>query len=260
VVVVHADEQQRVRRLVGSGRMGEDDARARVQAQATDADRRAAADVWLDNTADPGALEGAVRRLWEERLVPFERNVREGVPAARTQPVSVLPADPTWPAQAARVLARVGLAAGDAALSLDHVGSTAVPGLAAKDVVDVQLVVADLAAADALREPLTAAGFARYAGQWWDEAADGDRLAKRLHGGCDPLRPVNLHVRPAASPAVAGVLAFRDWLREHPAERDAYAAVKRAAAGVPVADYVERKGPWVRDGVRRAGQWAAGRA
>ena len=78
VVVVGADARTRVERLVLSRGMAEADARARVAAQADDDQRRAAADVWLDNEGSPEALEAAVDRLWHERLVPFERNVRDG--------------------------------------------------------------------------------------------------------------------------------------------------------------------------------------
>ena len=80
VVVVHADAAVRVRRLVDDRGMSAADARARIAAQADDDTRRAAADVWLDNTGPPAALEAAVDALWHRRLVPFEANVRERRP------------------------------------------------------------------------------------------------------------------------------------------------------------------------------------
>lgn len=75
VIVVGADEDTRVGRLVAHRGMSEQDARARIRAQADDAARRAVADVWLDNSGRPEELRDAVGRLWRERLVP-ERDRR----------------------------------------------------------------------------------------------------------------------------------------------------------------------------------------
>ena len=69
VLVVQADPATRVRRLVGRG-LSEDDARARIAAQATDEQRRAVADVVLDNSGTPDALAGQVARFWAERVAP----------------------------------------------------------------------------------------------------------------------------------------------------------------------------------------------
>ncbi len=123
VVVVGAGEEVRLRRLVELRGMPEADARARIAAQATDEERRAAADVWLDNEGTPDALRAAVMRLWSERLEPFEANVRHGIRSRLSHPTISAP-DATWPAQAARLLARVRHAVGDAAVTLDHIGST----------------------------------------------------------------------------------------------------------------------------------------
>ena len=75
VVVVGAEEDLRVRRLVTHRGMSEEDARARIRAQADDAARRAVADVWLENSGSREEILEAVRRLWEDRLVP-ERDRR----------------------------------------------------------------------------------------------------------------------------------------------------------------------------------------
>jgi dephospho-CoA kinase len=252
VVVVDAPEEVRLARLVAARGMSEHDARARVRAQAAADDRRAAADVWLDNRGDEPALVAAVDALWRDRLVPYAENLRARRPAPRPAVVAVVPYDPTWPAQGARVVARIRAAVGDAGESVEHVGSTSVPGLAAKDVLDVQLVVADLAAADAARDALDAAGLVRLDGRWDDRGDDGALLPKRLHVACDPGRPVNLHVRPRDSASPSGCLLFRDWLRAHNDERDAYAAVKLAAAGVGIEEYMAAKDPWITGALRRA--------
>ena len=130
-----------MRRLVDQRGMTEADARARIAAQADDDARRAAADVWLDNEATTEALRATVLRLWHERIEPFELNLRHGIRSRLSHPTLSAP-DPDWPAQAARLLARIRHAVGDAAVTLDHIGSTAVPGLVAKDVVDLQVGVA----------------------------------------------------------------------------------------------------------------------
>jgi dephospho-CoA kinase len=163
-----------------------------------------------------------------------------------------------WPRQADRLLARVRRAAGDAVLRADHTGSTAVPGLPAKDIVDLQLVLADLAVADRLQGRLEDAGFARLPGEWRDSGPDGQPLEKRLYAACDPGRPVHLHVRVADGPAWRDQLMFRDWLRGHPAERDGYAAVKMAAQGADIDTYLERKSPWIVAALSRARAWAVG--
>ena len=126
VVVVHADAEDRVRRLVELRGMPESDARARIAAQADDDARRAVADVWLDNTAAPDALIRAVDALWDARLAPFAANLRAGT--AAPWPSDPVAADPAWPAQAARLVARVAAAAGERGRGAAHVGRTAVPG------------------------------------------------------------------------------------------------------------------------------------
>lgn len=165
----------------------------------------------------------------------------------------LVPYDPTWPAQAERLLARVRRAAGDRALSVEHVGSTAVPGLAAKDVLDVQVVTRDLATAGAVADDLRAAGLVRSPGEWWDERADGTRLPKAFAAGADPARAVDCHVRPVNGQEDAAI-ALRDLLRRDPAERDAYAALEAQLAAEPhasVDEYASRKGPWIAAALER---------
>ena len=259
VVVVGAGEEVRLRRLVEQRGMPEADARARIAAQATDEERRAAADVWLDNEGTPDALRAAVMRLWSERLEPFEANVRHGIRSRLAHPTMSAP-DATWPAQAARLLARVRHAVGDAAVTLDHIGSTSVPGLVSKDVVDLQVGVASLADADApdFVEAMAAAGFVRLPGEWHDNAHDGSAWPKRFHGSCDPGRVAHVHVREVGSPGWAWALLFRDWLRADPDERVAYATMKTdlATRVASIDDYADAKEPWFDAADGRARAWA----
>lgn len=256
VLVVHAPTDERVRRLVADRGMAEDDARARVAAQADDEARRAAADVWLDNGGDVARVEAQVDRLWADRVTLFAENLRANRAALRPSVVRVVDADPGWADAGHRLAARVARAAGDRAVRVDHIGSTSVPGLPAKDVVDLQLVVADLEAADAARAALDAAGFVRAPGHWWDRLPGGGTIDKYLHTAADPGRPVNLHVRPVASPTWREALLFRDWLRGNDAERAAYAELKTSAQGVGIEAYMDAKDPWIEAALRRAAAWA----
>ncbi|MFF3570285.1 dephospho-CoA kinase [Nocardia jiangxiensis] len=265
VVVVEAALETRVHRLEEFRGIARADALARISAQATDEQRRAVADVLLDNSGVPADLEPQVSALWDERLVPFEHNLR-----TRTLPergaVQVVAADPSWPAQAQRIIARLALACGAAALRIDHIGSTAVPGLPAKDVVDIQITVADLETADGLRDALQDAGFPRGPYLTDDPRAGTDPAlwAKRIHGNADPGRPANVHIRVDGWPGQRFALAFRDWLRAEPAAREEYLAVKHkaeaSAAGLTgaaaIAAYIDVKTPWFDEIYPRVLTWA----
>ncbi|MEU0515555.1 dephospho-CoA kinase [Amycolatopsis sp. NPDC006125] len=261
VVIVDAPEETRVRRLTELRGMSEADARARIKAQASDEQRRAVADVWLDNSGAAEDVLSEVDRLWRERLVPFEENVRLRRPRP-PMPPKVVPYDGTWPAQAARALARLRLLTAGRALRVDHIGSTSVPGLPAKDVLDLQVTVSTLAQADEFADVLSDAGFLRAEGEWWDDPqGGGERWEKRFHYGADPARPVNVHVRSTATPAWRLALLFAAWLRANPDERDAYAEVKAALAEAHATDasvdaYAEAKQSWVNEGFQRAEEWA----
>ncbi|MDG4831968.1 dephospho-CoA kinase [Solwaraspora sp. WMMD1047] len=269
VVVVSAAAGVRVDRLVRHRAMTAEQAQQRIDAQVDDERRQAAADVLLDNNGPLTDLHAAVDALWTDRLVPYEHNVRQRRHAARPQPVSLVEPDPTWPAQYARLAARIRHALRPAEPRIDHIGSTAVPGLAAKDIIDIQLGV-DTDAADPLAGPeaaelvdrLSGAGFPPLPGQWWDTphgpGQPPDRWPKLLHGNADPGRPVNLHVRVAGSPGWRYALLMRDHLRADPARVAEYLAVKRglAAQGLPIEAYAAAKEPWFDEEHRLAEEWA----
>lgn len=259
VVVVQTAVATRLERLARDRGMDRAEAERRIAAQADDARRQAAADVLLTNDGTLDELHAAVDALWGDRLLPYERNVRErravGPHRALTEP------DPAWPQQYARLAARIRHAAG-ADVRVDHIGSTAVPGLAAKDVIDIQLTVSSLAEADGpLADRLADAGFPRLPGDWWDNPrpAGGARWVKRLHGSADPARPVHLHLRVAGSPGWRYALLMRDHLRADPAQRAAYLRVKRElAATVPdSATYGTVRDPRFDEERLRAEEWAA---
>ena len=260
VVVVGADADTRVKRLMATRGMTEDDVRSRIASQAADAERRAVADVWLDNTGSKAATLEAVDALWHERLVPFEHNVRHGIRSRRPEGLRLAAPDPTWPAQAARLLDRLRLVFGDALVTADHVGSTAVPGLPAKDVVDLQVGVRALADADEpeLVDRLRAAGFPRVPEITSDTARDDAPWPKRFHGNADPGRVTHVHVREVGSPGWRWALMFRDWLRHDEPAAAEYAAEKEriAATGASTSQYTLAKEPWFDAVATRAEQWA----
>ncbi|WP_132991482.1 dephospho-CoA kinase [Gordonia zhaorongruii] len=218
VVVVHTDAQVRLSRLVELRGMDPDDARQRIGAQATDEQRRRVADVWLDNSGTPDRLASAARQVWEDRLTPFRDNVADRTPVPA--PLELVDHDPDWEALGERVVNRLWALVGQRAQRIDHIGSTAVPGLAAVPVIDVQIGVADPAAADDLIETLADGGFPSVS-----SAAAGERF----HSSADPGRPVNVYVRSADGADVRFALDFRDWLIADESARAEYLAVKKAA-------------------------------
>ncbi len=229
VITVAADEAVRLRRLVDRG-LDREDAAARMAAQVTDPQRRALSDVWLRNDGDEAALRRQVDACWSDRLVPMAANVAARRQAPRPRPVLV-DHDPTWADQAALLCARLSAAAGG--LRCEHIGATAVPGLPADLVIDLQLAVPDLGAADAVADDLADAAFPRVAGVDRDHPHPrGDESAgwgKRLHANADPGLAVNLHVRVRGAANWRWALLLRDWLRAEPAGRAAYLAAKRQA-------------------------------
>ena len=106
------------------------------------------------------------------------------------------------------------------------------PGLVAKDVVDLQVGVASLDDADdpGFVASMDAAGFVRMPGEWHDNGKDGTTWPKRFHGSCDPGRVAHVHVREVGSPGWEWALRFRDWLRADAGERAAYATMKTELA------------------------------
>ncbi|GAA4445209.1 dephospho-CoA kinase [Actinokineospora soli] len=258
VVIVDAPVETRVRRLVGRG-LTEADARARIAAQTTEEQRRAVADVWLDNSGTPDVVLAAVDALWADRLVRYEANVRLHRHTERGAP-RLVDHDPDWTARAARLTARLQVATGGC--RVDHIGSTAVPGLAAKDVVDLQ-VTASMADADAMRDRLAEAGFPAYQGDLRDTPfpADDDPAGwvKRLHVGADPGNWCNVQIRPEGAPNWRFGLLFPAWLRADDAARAEYEDLKRALAkgAHDIPTYGDAKGPWFEQARVRAEKWAA---
>ncbi|MCU1567183.1 MAG: dephospho-CoA kinase [Pseudarthrobacter sp.] len=268
VVVVDAPEEIRLQRMLEHRGMTAEAARSRMAAQATREDRLAAADVVLHNSGSMQDLLDQVDRLWDNRLAPFARNLAAGARAKRHGGPVLVPADPLWAQQAQRLMSRIAKALPveqrDAA-RLDHIGSTSVPGLDAKDVIDLQLTVPDILAADALAPELAAAGFPVVPGINADTPKPGhprrEDWQKRFHVNSDPGRDANLHIRAEGSAGWRFALCFRDWLRADPAAAAEYLALKRSLAAAHTGDrstagYAEAKEDWFTAAEEPLERWA----
>ena len=266
VLVVGASADTRTARLQRDRSMTPAQVQARMAAQADDDARARVADEWIDNDGDPRAAAEQVRRLWRERIAPYAANLAAGRRAPRAdQPELVSPPPPprTRAVQAEALLDRLRRAGGGLVRTADHIGSTSVPALRAKDVLDLQLGVADLAAADRLADRLAQAGFPRIEGHWQDSpkpglAEPGAVWDTRLHANADPGRAVNLHVRVAGGPGWRYALCWRDWLRAVPQARADYQQLKEdlAARTSTTEAYAAAKEPWFDQAFWQLQDWA----
>lgn len=154
--------------------------------------------------------------------------------------------DLAWPDLFAWEAARVRSQLGDRVIRLEHIGSTSVPELSAKPIIDVPLVVEDPADEPAYVPLLEAEGYVL-------EVRDADWYEHRMLKG--PDTDVNLHVHAPTSPEVERSLIFRDWLRTHDGEHDLYERTKHRPAARRwryVQDYADAKSEVVEQILRRA--------
>ena len=190
-----------------------------------------------------------------------------------SKPVEILDPRPSWVNDFTRVGEALRRHLGPLALRIDHIGSTSVPGLPAKDVIDVQVTVAEEAG---LEEVCTRRVADRWARRPYERdhqvpgmPTDEREWAKRFLHPPPGHRPVNLHVRIAGRANQRYALVFRDYLRAHPATAAAYAEAKRRLAALTASDldqYALAKDPIVdliylaaEDWARRQ-CWAPGRS
>ncbi|MGK5113652.1 MULTISPECIES: GrpB family protein [unclassified Geodermatophilus] len=161
--------------------------------------------------------------------------VTVGTREPHNAPIALAAYDPDWPRLFRREADRLRSALGDAALLVEHVGSTSVPGLVAKPIIDILLVVSDSADEPRYVPHLQAAGYVlRIREPEWFE--------HRLFRGPDTA--INLHVFSSGAAEVERMLRFRDRLRDDDAARERYAHVKRELAQRTwrhVQDYADAK-------------------
>ncbi|HEX5166459.1 MAG TPA: GrpB family protein [Thermomicrobiales bacterium] len=138
-----------------------------------------------------------------------------------TAPIRIVDYDPEWPSLFEREAARITALLGDRVVALEHAGSTSVPGLAAKPIIDIVLVVADSADEAVYVPALDAAGYTL-------RIREPDWFEHRLLKG--PDTDINLHVFSAGCPEITRMLCFRDHLRTNDADRQLYEQTKRDLA------------------------------
>jgi GrpB-like predicted nucleotidyltransferase (UPF0157 family) len=145
----------------------------------------------------------------------------DGPPRPLDEPIRVSAHDPAWERRFVVEAERIRVALGPVAVSVEHVGSTAVPDLCAKPVVDIDLLVADSDEEDAYVPALVEIGFRLVLREpwWW-----GHRML--ITGD----HAVNLHVFSADAGEPVRHILFRDWLRQHVEDRQRYAEAKRRLA------------------------------
>lgn len=145
--------------------------------------------------------------------------------------VEVVPYDPDWRQRFETEAAAVRAALGDALLGVEHIGSTSVPGLPAKPIIDMMPLVRDVREVDGRISAMAAAGYTPRG----EFGLPGRRYFVK---GPAHARLVHCHIYAADNPEVERHLAFRDYLRTHPAERDAYAQLKMQLAQAHPTDIV----------------------
>lgn len=155
--------------------------------------------------------------------------------------------DPQWPELFGREAVRIRATLGHRALRIEHTGSTAVPGLVAKPIIDMLLVVIDSADENAYVRDLVAAGYVlRVRETKWFE--------HRMFNG--PDTEINLHVFSPGCPEIDRMLMFRDWLQSNAADRELYARNKLALARQEwkcVQNYADAKTVVIEEIIARAG-------
>jgi len=170
-----------------------------------------------------------------------------GEPWRADGPITIVEYDAAWPGLYEREAERIRGALGDRARLLEHAGSTSVPGLAAKPIIDIVLAVADSSDEDAYVPALEAAGYVL-------RIREPDWYEHRLFKG--PDTNVNLHVFSEGCEEIARMLGFRDHIRLNDADRDLYERTKRELAAREwefVQDYADAKTEVVKEIVARAG-------
>jgi GrpB-like predicted nucleotidyltransferase (UPF0157 family) len=183
-----------------------------------------------------------------ERPTPSERG-SDG--SGLHQPIEVAAYDPAWPTRFTELGRELRAGLGAVALRIDHIGSTSVPGLAAKPIIDIQVSVAEFEPLAAYRLPLEQLGFVYRAG-------NPERTKRYFRE--PPGRPrTHVQVRRAGSFSEQWALLFRDYLRAHPQVSAEYEVVKRRLAGRYRDDrrgYAAAKEPFSWAIIRRADGWA----
>jgi GrpB-like predicted nucleotidyltransferase (UPF0157 family) len=159
-------------------------------------------------------------------------------------PVELVPHSPHWTEMAAAETRALKAALGDVLVTVEHIGSTSIPGIMAKPIVDLIPIVTSVEALDGANPRVTALGY-----ECLGEFGLPGRRYCRKNDPATGKRQFQLHCYAKGSPEIARHLAFRDYLRAHPAKAKEYEAEKiRAAALHPdnTLDYNAEKNDWIK--------------
>lgn len=165
----------------------------------------------------------------------YLKTVTIGAPETPKDTIVLCGYDPHWPALYAQEHVKIARALAGQSVRIEHVGSTSVPGLCAKPIIDILLLVDDAASEERYAPALEAAGYTL-------RVREPDWYEHRMFKGQSPT--VNLHVFSQGCDEAQRMLAFRDHLRSHAADRERYAAEKRRLAAQKwtyVQDYADAK-------------------
>jgi GrpB-like predicted nucleotidyltransferase (UPF0157 family) len=165
--------------------------------------------------------------------------------------------DPAWAGVARRETARLAEVLGENLIKVEHIGSTAIPGIKAKPTVDLLPIVKQLAAVDALADAIRKIGY-----DWRGEFGLPERRYCTLTDANTGERIANVHIFEQGSPTIDRLLAFRDYLRCHPTEAQAYEFEKIRAAALHPNDslaYNDAKSDWIKACEARALVWWPGK-
>jgi GrpB-like predicted nucleotidyltransferase (UPF0157 family) len=176
----------------------------------------------------------------------YLRKVTVGEVKRHDATITLVEYDPRWPELFEREATRIRALLSDRALRLEHVGSTSVPGLCAKPIIDILLVVADSSDETSYVPPLEAAGYTL-------RIREPDWFEHRMLKG--PDTDINLHVFSEGASEIDRMLSFRDRLRSDEGSRERYAQAKRALARQVwqhVQDYADAKTAVIKDIMDRA--------
>ncbi|MES2199724.1 MAG: bifunctional GrpB family protein/GNAT family N-acetyltransferase [Chlamydiota bacterium] len=136
--------------------------------------------------------------------------------------ITVVPYDPVWPILFDKETKLLSQALGDNCIAIHHIGSTSIPGLSAKPIIDILPVVKNIQEVDKATQAMEALGY--------DAKGEGGMAFKRFFTKGNPLRTHNVHVHEEGNPEIDRYLKFRDWMRSHPDDALAYAALKKELA------------------------------
>ena len=206
-----------------------------------------------DNTTGDSPQEESRAATEQSKAAPRLPSTEEQIQAARiggatplVGRIQIVDYNPEWPRLFAHEAERIRAVLGEQVVSIEHAGSTSVPGLAAKPIIDIVLVVPNSADEPAYVPALEAAGYVL-------TIREPDWYEHRVLKG--PDTNINLHVFSAGCPEIERMLLFRDWLRSNPSDRQLYERTKRELASKDwkyVQNYADAKNDVVDEILARA--------